>query len=210
MEKVSRAVAKMILAQKEEMLDDLFGEDGKLVERLTDYERSANATAARQSNKLSRHAEALNAQLTSHINNTLQELQEKFTHRVVIERTDLPAIEIEKVHASIPRAIRKTKDGIHTALVGPAGTGKGKAAQQIAFALDKAFYAKSCSIMDTKSDWLGFIDANGNYHTTPFRESYEKGGVMFIDEGDAANPQVFVQINAGLSDGRMAFPDGMV
>lgn len=210
MQKVSRAVAKMILRQKEEMMEDLFGEDGKLAERLTEYERNANATAARQSNKLTRHVENLGKELIDYAEDEIEKIKEQFTHRVTIERLELPDIEIDTAHERLPRVIRKTKDGIHTALVGPAGTGKGKAAQQVAEALDKAFYAKSCSIMDTKSDWLGFIDAGGTYHTTPFREAYEKGGLMFIDEGDAANPQVFVQINAGLSDGRMAFPDGMI
>jgi hypothetical protein len=80
----------------------------------------------------------------------------------------------------------------------------------VAEALSLPFFAKSCSITDTKGDWIGYMDAGGTYRSSPFREAYENGGVMFIDEGDAANPQVFVLINAGLSDGRMAFPDGMV
>lgn len=210
MEKVSHAVAKMILKQKEDMIEDLFGEDGRLAERLTEYERNANATAARQTNKINRHVEGLGKQLIDHIDTTLEELKKEFTHRVVIEKLDLPKVEIDSAHEMLQRAVRKSAQGIHTALVGPAGTGKGKGAQQVAQALGLDFYAKSCSIMDTKSDWLGFIDAGGTYHSTPFRDSYEHGGVMFIDEGDAANPQVFVQINAGLSDGRMAFPDGMI
>lgn len=56
---------------------------------------------------------------------------------------------------------------------------------------------------------LGFIDAAGNYHTTPLREAFENGGLLLLDEVDAANAGVLTIINALLANGYCSFPDGI-
>jgi len=61
--------------------------------------------------------------------------------------------------------------------------------------------------MSTKSDLLGFIDAGGNYRTTPFRRAFETGKVFCGDEFDAGNENVNVVINSALSNELCAFPD---
>jgi hypothetical protein len=95
-------------------------------------------------------------------------------------------------------------------MVGMAGTGKTHAAEQVAEALGLKFYAMSVGAQTSKSDIIGYMNANGVYVGTHFRTAYEKGGVFLMDELDAGNANVLIQVNAALSNGQAAFPDKMV
>lgn len=95
-------------------------------------------------------------------------------------------------------------------LVGMAGTGKTHAAEQVAEALGLNFYSMSVGAQTSKSDIIGYMDASGNYVQTFFRKAYEEGGVFLMDEIDAGNANVLIQVNAALSNGLCAFPDKMV
>jgi hypothetical protein len=57
---------------------------------------------------------------------------------------------------------------------------------------------------------LGFIDAGGKYHGTPFREAYENGGVYMFDEVDGSDNSALLAFNAALANGHAAFPDKRV
>lgn len=54
---------------------------------------------------------------------------------------------------------------------------------------------------------LGFVDGNGHYHTTSFRERFQHGGVWLGDEMDGSDPSVPNTLNAALANGYMTFPD---
>ena len=95
-------------------------------------------------------------------------------------------------------------------LVGMAGSGKTHAAEQVAEALGRPFYAMSVGAQTSKSDIIGYMHATGGYVRTLFREAYENGGVFLMDEMDAGNANVLIQVNAALSNNYCAFPDGMV
>lgn len=100
--------------------------------------------------------------------------------------------------------------GIHQMLVGPAGGGKTTCCEKVAEILNLEFFPMSVGPQTTKSDLLGFIDAAGNYHTTPLREAFEKGGLLLLDEVDAANAGVLTIINSLLANGYCSFPDGVI
>jgi midasin (ATPase involved in ribosome maturation) len=95
-------------------------------------------------------------------------------------------------------------------MVGPAGTGKTHGAELVAEALDLSFHSISVGSQTSKSDLVGYMDANHNYVRTQFREAYENGGIFLLDEADAGNSNVLILLNAALSNGYMAFPDGMI
>jgi MoxR-like ATPase len=96
------------------------------------------------------------------------------------------------------------------ALVGEAGSGKTTGAERVAEALSLEFTMNSFCRMTTKSDLLGFIDANGNYRGTQFRDAFENGKVYIGDEFDAGNENVAVVLSAALANGSCAFPDKVV
>lgn len=95
-------------------------------------------------------------------------------------------------------------------IYGPAGSGKTQAAENAAEALGLPFTCVSVCAQSTKSDLLGFIDANGNYAPTLFRKAYENGGVFLLDEVDNGNANILNVLNSALANGYCAFPDGMI
>ena len=94
--------------------------------------------------------------------------------------------------------------------VGEAGSGKTKLAGDIAEALKLQFYPFSVGLQTTKSDLLGFVNAQGFYVTSPIREAFENGGVLLLDEFDAAHAGVVTILNSLLANKHCSFPDGIV
>lgn len=93
-------------------------------------------------------------------------------------------------------------------LPGPAGSGKTFAVKQVAKALDMPFHFNGSIGM--AHELLGFIDANGCYHRTPFRDAYENGGVYLFDEVDGSDNAAILALNAALAGDCATFPDGQV
>jgi cobaltochelatase CobS len=90
-------------------------------------------------------------------------------------------------------------------IAGPTGSGKTHAAKECAKAFGVAFYFNGALAM--QHELLGFVDAAGNYHTTPFRVAYEQGGVYLFDEVDASDNAALLALNAALANGECSFPD---
>ncbi len=93
-------------------------------------------------------------------------------------------------------------------LYGPTASGKTHAAEQLAEAMGMKFYMHGA--MSMAHELMGFVDAAGNYHRTPFRDAFEDGGIVLWDEVDSWDGQVTLATNAPLANGQCAFPDGMV
>jgi cobaltochelatase CobS len=93
-------------------------------------------------------------------------------------------------------------------LAGPAGSGKTYAVAQVAKALDLPWHYNGAIGM--AHELLGFVDANGVYHRTPFREAYEHGGCYLFDEVDGSDNSALLALNAALANGTATFPDGQV
>ena len=93
-------------------------------------------------------------------------------------------------------------------IAGPAGSGKTHAGHMIANALGASFHLNGAISMP--HELLGFIDAGGTYHGTPFRDAYENGGVYMFDEVDGSDNAALLALNAALANGHCAFPDASV
>ena len=94
--------------------------------------------------------------------------------------------------------------GINQMLVGPAGCGKTTLAAQVAQALNLEFYFTGA--LQTKYDIIGFIDGNGIYHRTAFRNAFENGGVFLWDEIDSSDARAMVAFNSALENDSADFP----
>lgn len=90
-------------------------------------------------------------------------------------------------------------------MVGPAGCGKTTIGEQTAKALGLPFYITS-TINDTH-ELMGFTDGYGKYHSTPFRQAFEHGGVWIADEIDAWDASALLAANSALANGYASFPD---
>ena len=125
---------------------------------------------------------------------------------VKVERYDGSAHTVEgTVHAAFTECLQWLSARCHLWLVGPAGCGKTTLAAQVAEALGVPFY--STGMVLAEHQVMGFVDANGNYHTTPFRQAFEHGGLHLSDEMDSWSPEASLAMNAALANGHATFPD---
>ena len=101
-------------------------------------------------------------------------------------------------------------EAVHVFLVGPAGSGKTSAARAAAEDLELPYYEKSMGPQTSEWNLVGFVNpTNGQYIPGCLREPFENGGVLLLDEMDAANPGVLTTLNAALANGHYTFPDGV-
>lgn len=144
------------------------------------------------------------------IDEKLTEFRNKIVKTIEVKKADMPEPkDVGICHYLTEQIAQVCNIGVHQMLVGPAGGGKTTCCEKVAEILDLKFYPMSVGPQTTKSDLLGFIDAAGNYHTTPLREAFENGGLLLLDEVDAANAGVLTIINALLANGYCSFPDGV-
>lgn len=145
------------------------------------------------------------------INTKLAELKSELVRVIEVKQPGgLPNKAVGACHKLTEQIAAVANCGIHQMLVGPAGSGKTTCVEKVSEILGLTFYPMSVGPQTTKSDLLGFIDAAGNYHTTVLREAFEKGGVLLLDELDAANAGVLTVINSLLANGYCSFPDGVI
>lgn len=134
------------------------------------------------------------------------------THEIIIR--DTPGDENPEVitgaHPQTAELIRMLLAGVKPLMVGPAGSGKTRAAEMAAEALGVPFYPVSVGPQTSKSDLIGFADAHGRTVRTAGREAFENGGFLFYDEIDAGNAAVLTVINALVENSRVGFPDGTI
>lgn len=167
-------------------------------------------------NKWDDLAKELDEAVSNHLDNRLdgelkvlrEEIKKQQVLKVVTDNGDNLVKGVK--HSQLPSLINMVGAGLNVMLTGSAGSGKTHASAQVAEALGVKFYALSVGAQTSKSDIVGFIDAGGTYRSTPFRQAYEKGGVFVMDEIDAGNSNVLIQINSALSNGICSFPDKQV
>lgn len=92
-------------------------------------------------------------------------------------------------------------------LQGKAGTGKTTLGDQVAAAVDRNFFAVSCSAGLSEGAMTGRVYADGSYIEPEFLLHWEKGGpdgrgsVILLDEFDAVDSNFAVKFNSGLANG---------
>ena len=134
--------------------------------------------------------------------------------RIVIEHQSSNPDEAPKVvlagsaHREFPTLLTMAQAKVNILMVGPAGSGKTTAAEQLSRALNIPFRFNGA--IDTEYKLKGFVDAQGRVVNTAFREAFEHGGVYLFDEVDASLPAATMAFNAALANGWCDFPDKRV
>lgn len=111
-------------------------------------------------------------------------------------------------HFQFPDLLLYLQQGLHVFLVGGASSGKTFAAEQAAQALERKFFAQGA--VTYAPELLGYVDAHSSYVRTQFREAFENGGLILLDEFDASSPEAALVVNAALANGFCAFPDKVI
>ena len=117
---------------------------------------------------------------------------------------------IEGAHPQTAELLKHLQAGVKPLMVGPAGSGKTKAAEMASEVLGVPFYPLSVGPQTSKSDLMGYMTATGQIVRTALREAFEHGGFFFLDEMDAGNPAVLTAINAAIENAFCGFPDGTI
>jgi cobaltochelatase CobS len=161
-----------------------------------------------------RTVERLVAEATADLRAKVDGMTGSSVVRVVVERPNVEPQDCGVQHRHFPILLTacnaRTSDGhrLNVWLVGPAGTGKTRAALEVAKALGLSFWSNGA--LASKYELLGYADANRVTHRTPFREAWEHGGVFLWDEIDGSDNNAVLAFNQGLANGVIPFPDGMV
>lgn len=125
---------------------------------------------------------------------------------------DKPAIKLaDEVPAWFDRALKLASARQNCLLIGPAGAGKSYGAKLIAKALDLAYTPISLSGGTDEGvlvGWLLPVAEGGRFIYVPsaFVDAYEHGGVVLLDELDAADPNVLLVVNEALANGHFPLP----
>lgn len=137
--------------------------------------------------------------------------------KLVIEFTnDLPDYDASLEHPMFADALRdctiRDKDGFVLSQWwnGQTGCGKTHAAKNIATALGIPFWLHACSETDTKYDFFGFRNPQGDLVETPFYKAWKDGGLFCLDEADMGTPNGNACLNAGLSSDKLTFGGEMI
>lgn len=118
---------------------------------------------------------------------------------------------VHKKFDTIIRVLKSAKRiNKHIQLVGPAGSFKTTLTKQVAEELGLDYVCFSVGQQTTVSNLLGFINARGEYVSTPLRDAFENGKLICLDEFDSANPSTVTILNSLLSNDICSFPDKMI
>lgn len=112
-------------------------------------------------------------------------------------------------HTSYNEALKLAENDLPFMLIGEAGSGKTTMVKQISEDLDLEFFCMSMTRQVTLSNLIGYKNIQGDYQSSELRRAVEFGGLMLLDEIDAADANVLLCLNT-LENGFMSFPDGIV
>jgi len=137
-------------------------------------------------------------------------LQKKLVKEITIKRPDGTKHEAGLQHKQFGELLQVVACGVNAFLVGPAASGKTRAAEEVAKVEGLSFFPQSFNSQTPSSQLFGYMDAQGRYVTTVFRQAFEAGGLWLADEIDRANGNVLTALNAALENGYCSFPDKVV
>lgn len=114
-------------------------------------------------------------------------------------------LEEEPRHYLFGKIMQTVNVGLPVALIGPAGSGKSTLCEQVSKALDLKYHLQNG--VSGEHQLTGYMDAHGRYQTTAFRDAFQNGGFILVDEADTSDAGAFKWINTALANGHAAFPD---
>ncbi len=125
---------------------------------------------------------------------------------LVLTETKAPKM----THSAFPSVYKRLSLSLPVLLTGPAGCGKTHLAEQVASEMGLEFGMLSCSEGMAESHLLGYLlpKASGaiEYTASTFVRLYSEGGLMLLDELDAADPNTLLVLNSALANKKLFVP----
>ena len=136
----------------------------------------------------------------------------RLTTTLEVTINETPAVVLdEQTPAWFARALKLAAARVNVLLIGPAGSGKSYGARLIAKGLGLPYTPISLSGGTDEGVLIGWLLPVGEggrfeYVESAFVHAYEHGGVVLLDEIDAADPNVLLVVNEALSNGHFPVP----
>lgn len=144
------------------------------------------------------------------VKEAIEAAKETVAPKIEIKLGDSPVptttIDDDIIHMEYERSLKVLHSLGILWLCGPAGSGKTHMAGQLAKAFNLPFYAISCTAGLSESWFIGRKDLTGEYLEPKFLHFVENGGIVLLDEFDAADPNTSLIINSLLSNGYLSVP----
>ena len=168
-------------------------------------DEAANQAAQNSMNFLRK---AIDAPSIDEVKNLIQKelLEFNLLNKIELKKDDT-TIKLEDTprHFLFPEVLTAVNANIPVALIGPAGSGKSTICEQIAKALELKYYLQNS--VSGAHELAGYMDAHGKYNTTAFRDAFQNGGLILVDEVDTSDAGALKWINTALANGYAMFPD---
>ena len=116
------------------------------------------------------------------------------------------------LHYKFPLVSAAVLNNIPTMIVGPAGWGKTSMVKQLAKLCSdtwddfSGYRIQSIGPQTSKSDILGYMDANGKYVESVFYQCFSRGMLYACDEADAGSAGSLTLLNQGFANEECNFP----
>ena len=127
---------------------------------------------------------------------------------VTVKQADKADVTVTGQHYMYAEMLTYISAKENVVAVGPAGSGKSTMFENIAGQLGLDYYFQGAVQQEHKI--MGNNDANGTYHSTPFRKAYEEGGLFVFEEGDGSHPRALLSANNAVAGNWCDFPDKTV
>lgn len=143
-----------------------------------------------------------------------QKCVEEFGMTPIVHEVKVGAASPVRVDGCLPPCfdsiLAYAANGNPVMMTGPAGTGKGFIARNVAKSCNAEFF--EVNAVKNSYDLTGFVDANSRFVRTPFYDACKsvsegKAAVFLFDEMDCSEPEVLKVFNEALSSKEFTFPN---
>lgn len=197
---------------REDLWEDLFGDDGDSEMRQKENELAKRAREAEEAERAVRRKQEEAEKLRKELSELRRKQEEAYKKR----KEEMKNLEHYKTD-DLLQTLRVT--GI-AYLVGPAGTGKSTLAMDAAvelykvpkddFKFNEHFAQISFSPDTTSAEMVGRCDINGVFHRSEVVRVFAEGGLILFDEIDNADASMLVKLNTAIANGTFATPEGLI
>ena len=212
----AKDINEQVIEEVKEQLKENSNDIGKMLDKMQDilkatkeessFEKAMKEAIIEKGKEIA--TKDLEERIKKNLDKFIQENYGILPKEVVIKQNQTQVKLKGIFHKDFDKICNIVANDIPLMLVGGAGAGKNYTLEQVAKGLGLTFYSTNAISQEYKL--TGFIDANGVYHETEFYKAFKNGGMFFLDEIDASNPDVLITLNSAIANRYYDFPIGRI
>lgn len=148
-------------------------------------------------------------QAKEEIEQAIEEMKASTVVQIEVKMPDGTTVTVPGAHKQMGTLLRLVQARQNVYIVGPTGSGKTKAGEQVSEAVGLRFFPKSVGPTTTAFDMMGYMNAAGDFVPGIMYEPFVNGGLLLIDEMDSGNPTCQTSLGTALANRYCSFPNGV-